>query len=1260
MLPHSFGHDVEALQSEGRGPVMGASASSNRTTAFDESSGILGFVSSRFRRSGRKKNKNKADNDPLPPSSAGNEVGVFVFHERDGESRGGGAVTCEHSGDSTDTTSTASSRHSSRQDRDRSPSRGTDARLAALADASHSMTTKREAAQQGGDNIATRHRGNAAAAAAVLQTGTGNVHVSPSSSSSSSSSASSGTEYAPPSSGGEEDDGRGQEKGGGSPDKQGQPPLPPHALDAAAPQPTKKEKGDESGKGDGHGGATSTRHVKGGMIGPSHSSPTDSSHSTTTSTSTTADSTSDTDDEDGDGEDDDGDSDDDRAYSKMTEQSEGPSSRVPFSNSGVHRHTIASPASANYYAPTRDVRSSLVSTIDVDVAVVRERRRQRQHHLYLQAALRQGSTAAGTAALPSTLTPAQSGFLRQRADAVYRRHMDALVEQYLSAPRYRTALAQFRKHLSAPEQEMRTAEAWGQYMRATQVSMPRPQEEEAGGESRGNKAAAAAAAAGREGDWWRVGSGNAGDGAAAAAAATAGGGSSSGAAAAVASVHSGADRYRIEKTDLELLVGDAARRARLLDDTLPWRPIDFDATGIRLEALEHLQADLGGTDAITGGSVAPAVGGSVNLLIEVLILTEMDVPFTSTIPMVNYTNVFLLLASLFVQSEVLLTKLIRLYRSVRAWEAEVEDTTRAVYLERRVLQCILVYCRVHEADLTLSCLQRLAVFVASEGFLGPVNVLNDAVGKEQWPCQEGVYCLARRRAAAYAHAMSTAAATSAAASPTSTSVPAFAGTRHYKRHGFLEPRRAVADGGVAGLFPQRTATFDPSAVLNPATRAPLQSEVAQTLLEFIVYLQRTIAVYYRAIEIAPRTRQALPFTPEGPLRMYVDTAVLRPGLGCTSTSLRTAMTADPRLSPEPFFSAESVGARFSERVPGSSSDRRPGSSGSPSRDHRFGGGGGENVMVSNRAYDGRQGEGYRGGSTTFGEAQQGRGLGGAGGPWANGPSPTPQPSTLETTVTQRPLSAVDIDAEHLARQICLLSFSLFTAVHIRELLNNAWTDTAMRGSVSRKLTELMEFSAHLQRWTAAVIVTPATWPECQRALRYFLEVCRMLYEQQNYEMAAAILEGLRHPSVEYLERVFAEARGQGLLSAVERRELETLMELMDPFASYSPSSLYSVTARTVGDMETPMIPLLAPILGVIFRSEEIKGATVSIRSSDGQAVVNWSKVTGLGKMVVLWMRCQYTPFAFPVDPEMQEFLWSTMNHQWTDALLMRAARRVKQ
>ncbi|KAK7195317.1 RasGEF domain containing protein [Novymonas esmeraldas] len=1224
--------DAETLRNgveNDRGPVMGSSAGSNRTFAFDESTGILSVLPPRILRVRRMPQRDhrpgqRQTRDTAAPSSGGDDGGS-------------GAVHYQRTRHGTSSSSTSSGASTASDD----PADGC-----------------AEARGRAGLAVPDGHSPPPPPlVASPLPPFTPSIAGHPRPAVATASQVSSDTEYAPPS---EVEDADGA----------GRPPVLPLQASAVAPPPlappvgalqargSPQEHLDRASRGERHHvqlpqrGASATgtpssppppppphsrrtparseAEERKGAPSPSTSPSSASSQggaasgksgsSTPTASTTTSTTSSDSDD------DDDGDASLAPAFSKLSRQSEAPSSRMRHDNAGgLHAHPSLTHGGATYFATAvRDVRSSLVSTLDVDVAVVQRRSRQRQHDLYLHSTLHPclPPGVAPTPAAPSPPLPS----LKQRADAGYRRHMDALVEHYLSAPKYRTALSQFRKHLPLEEQRLRSADVRRRYAHATEAR----QQSWAGAAD----ADAQLPRERRDGD-------------------------DRGAPSAQTAVSSGVEHYRLEKTDVELFAGDIARRARLLDDTLPWRPIDFDDVSIRLEPLEHQQTDLTAMDALAasgsgggggggGGGATVALGGSVSLLVEVLILTEMDVPFTSTIPAVNYTNVFLLLASLFVQAEVLLTKLIRLYRSVRVWEADVEDASRAAYLEQRILQCILAYCRIHEADLTLSCLQRLANLAASEGYHSPADALHDALGKEDWPCGEGAQSAARRKAAAWAAASAMSAV--AAATPTSTSASAMSPTagavRHLKRYSLYDPQRVAAFAADTAA-PQRGSTAPSGFPVVPntaAARVPLQHGVAHTMLELTVYLQRTAALYYRPVGVSEACAQAmLPVRLDGPRRLFLDAGVLRPSLGCAYSSLRTAMAADPHWGHD----AAAALAALSHGSGGSGSGAYTASVAASAA-------GQNSPPPSLWQASMRLPNPYH---ASPAEAGSGAAAGQDG--QAARPRHRPTLAVPGAILSEAPLAAVDVEAEHMSRQLSLLSFSLFAAVHIRELLNNAWTDAVVKHGVAARLTELMDFAARLQRWIAAVIVTPPTWAECQRGLRYFLEVCRMLYEQQNYEIASAVLDGLRHPAVEVAERAFEEAQGQRLLTPAERRELETLQELMDPFASYSPSSLYSVAARTLGDMETPMIPLLSPILGVIFRSEEAKGPTITVRGSDGQAVVNWSKLTSLGKMLVLWMRCQHTPYSFRVDPEMQEYLWSTTFHQWTDAHLLRAARRTK-
>ncbi|KEG11889.1 hypothetical protein DQ04_02181050 [Trypanosoma grayi] len=554
--------------------------------------------------------------------------------------------------------------------------------------------------------------------------------------------------------------------------------------------------------------------------------------------------------------------------------------------------------------------------------------------------------------------------------------------------------------------------------------------------------------------------------------------------------------YSLNRDDLLLLALERVRQEQLLNDSLPWRDINCRRKDYRLEPLQHHQYYFDQNEARRdngGGDSSPtckvAFGGSLDLLIEVLILVETDTPFATGMPIFNYTNTFILLSSSFVMPEVLIVRLIRLFRFVQ--QQFLKEDSRSVFLQRRIVQFIMAYCKYHEADITHSLLERLQRFVRS---------LN---------------------------------------------------AQRLEGHHLLDSMQTGSNTLLQNPIPpsQRPGIF-------PTVAA----EVALRLNELSAFIEESLQkAYYVPREVAHsfgwKRRVAVPVKPLG---------TIVAGWG-NYTDTETA-----RNTPSPCF------------------------------------------------------------PHTLGRA-----------------------ALVEVVFT-------GVDAKELADQMCILSFRLFANIHVRELLDNAWCEEMMRISVPFHLTRFIDFSSNVQRWMAAVIVCPKRWSECLASMQHGVQLCRLLYDKQNYEVAAAVLEGLQHPAVMALESLYQKQFQQHMLSSGMHGELAALQQLMDPFASQdSPSSLHSIRSRVAGDMEAPMIPLLAPVLGVLFRTEESKGKTVMVRNTDGVPVVNWSKIVALGKTIFMWIRCQSTPYGGPLDARLQQYLWQLPGHQYTDSTLMDFAKQEK-
>lgn len=752
-----------------------------------------------------------------------------------------------------------------------------------------------------------------------------------------------------------------------------------------------------------------------------------------------------------------------------------------------------------------DHRSPLVTTLDVETAALKSFRYKKQDRDRLNArwarlVARSKSAAVGglqgccgpTASSAAMGASVESHAREERAAAektvnsFYSRHMDGLVEQYLVSHGFWSALEKFRSHLPVEEQRFKTPEGLECYRRATSWhsanTAPQP-------------------------------------------------------------------AYEFSLTDIELLAMDSARRIRMTDDTLPWRPVDFESTELRLEPLEDefaAAAQVASASEIFADSHGPIVGGSVMRLVEVLLLTEIDVPYTSGVPVLNFTNIFILLGGLFVSPGTIITLLIRFFRSVKEWgslsQGNTDKRKRANFLQRRTIQCLSAYCIAHTTDLTFPLVQQMSHFVEWLGFASPLEsfplnnrecpgakgAFTDAAVAEDVHHQHQQQRSARRR--------------KSPAPPSQSSEKQAALMRQFSL--FAAQLPSAGKRGSSGGAGQ------------------LSDDVTDHIISFSIFLQRFARAHYV-------------FVPGGGESSAADgeRAGAIEATGEVRARLGTMFISNPR----PYKLLESA------------------------------------------ATD----------------------------------------AHLAPAVDRGMVHPADISVQLFANQLCMLSFRMFSAVHMRELVNNSWLDIDCKWCCSVHLNDLVEYSLAFRKWVAAAILSPTTWELSRRTMQHFVHVCRALYDLQNYEMASALLDGVRHPSVVAAARLYEEVQGKSMLTTEELRELETLQGLLDPFASYSPSSLNSVMARAGAELDSPMLPLLAPILGVISRTEENSGPTTMIRPRDGQYVVNWTKVMAVGRMIVLLLRCQFTAYTFPIDTLLQDYLWSIKYHQWTDAGIAKLAARPK-
>jgi hypothetical protein len=265
-----------------------------------------------------------------------------------------------------------------------------------------------------------------------------------------------------------------------------------------------------------------------------------------------------------------------------------------------------------------------------------------------------------------------------------------------------------------------------------------------------------------------------------------------------------------------------------------------------------------------------------------------------------------------------------------------------------------------------------------------------------------------------------------------------------------------------------------------------------------------------------------------------------------------------------------------------------------------------------------------------------------------------------------------------AEQLSLCHFQLFRQLGAREFCNAAWNDHLLKKAAAPQLTALLEHRENLIQWVASLIVSPAGLPQRQAVFARLVRVARVLFDQQNYFGAEALLAGVDHSSVRHLTNTVS-------TSAMESAEVEALSALQ---AAFDP---FHGTAKGVPfNLSSPCIPVVLHFLSELARAHEgsrtvveravsgnespqgpggatgdgtppgesppgLRGLNTSASggkaSAAGQSVlVNWSKMMQIGKVLLRIISYQSLPYEFVPNAAVQRYIAQMPLRRHEDAL----------
>lgn len=137
----------------------------------------------------------------------------------------------------------------------------------------------------------------------------------------------------------------------------------------------------------------------------------------------------------------------------------------------------------------------------------------------------------------------------------------------------------------------------------------------------------------------------------------------------------------------------------------------------------------------------------------------------------------------------------------------------------------------------------------------------------------------------------------------------------------------------------------------------------------------------------------------------------------------------------------------------------------------------------------------------------------------------------------------EMDAEEVAKQLCLTSFSLYAAIQPSELINQGWTKQN-GDEIAPNLSELSQRFNSTARWLTIALLSTRDIVRRASRMEWMIIVAIELYTHRNYLMLAAFLAGLSNAAVARLKH------SKQRVASKLKKKLEELEEEMQPKMSF--------------------------------------------------------------------------------------------------------------
>lgn len=232
----------------------------------------------------------------------------------------------------------------------------------------------------------------------------------------------------------------------------------------------------------------------------------------------------------------------------------------------------------------------------------------------------------------------------------------------------------------------------------------------------------------------------------------------------------------------------------------------------------------------------------------------------------------------------------------------------------------------------------------------------------------------------------------------------------------------------------------------------------------------------------------------------------------------------------------------------------------------------------------------------------------------------------------------DVDPLEIARQITLLEADIFRRIRSREFLKVAWTKKNKK-ELAPNLTKFLRLSSRISNWVVTEILKLKTSEEMSDIMIKFIKVGKHALSLKNYSLVMEIVTGMTNAAISRLPAWTS-------IPTKVKDNFDELSEFVSPLGHYYNYRL-ALANKT---QESPILPLLGPVLSDLINTEEVFSNTTN------SGAINWTKMSNISDKIyeVLTLDAYYE---FKPVPLIQEYITNVFI--WEDLVTVMAISELK-